>query len=241
MVNSLDFDYMLQSMLRIVRYVPVTLRISIIPTFLGIILGLIVALIRIYKIPILSPLSVMYVSFIRGTPLLVQLFLVYYGIPWLIQGAASGIGMTAGIIDVNKISPEYFVLFAFSINMGAYLSETMRSAIESVDRGQFEAAHSIGLKPPQIMLEIILPQAALTALPNLSNALISMIKDSSLAFMVMVVDIMGAARIIGARSLRYLEIYIGVSIIYWIVCIVLEQVFNVVEKRLKIGKRGLIE
>ena len=240
MVNSLDLDYMFQSMLRIAGYIPVTLRISIIPTLLGIILGLIVALIRIYKIPVLSQLSVLYVSFIRGTPLLVQLFLVYYGIPWLIQGAASGLGFTMGI-DVNRISPEYFVLFAFSINMGAYLSETMRSAIESVDRGQFEAAHSIGLKSPQIMFEIILPQAALTALPNLSNSLISMIKDSSLAFMVMVIDIMGMARIIGARSLRYLEIYIGVSILYWIVCIVLEQVFNAIEKRLKIGKRGLTE
>jgi len=240
MVGSLDFDYMLQSMLRIVTYVPVTLRISIIPTLFGIILGLVVALVRIYKIPVLSQLSIIYVSFIRGTPLLVQLFLVYYGIPWLIQGAGSNLGLPK-VIDVNKISPEYFVLFAFSINMGAYLSETMRSAIESVDRGQFEAAYSIGLKAPQIMLEIVLPQAALTALPNLSNSLIAMIKDSSLAFMVMVIDVMGMARIIGARSLRYLEIYIGVSIIYWIVCIVMEQVFNIVEKRLKVGKRGLTE
>jgi len=240
MVGSLDLEYMFQSMLRILAYVPVTLRISIIPTLLGIILGLIVALVRIYKIPVLCQLSLIYISFIRGTPLLVQLFLVYYGIPWLIQTVASGLGLSASI-DVNKISPEYFVLFAFSINMGAYLSETMRSAIESVDRGQFEAAHSIGLKSPQILLKIVLPQAALTALPNLSNSLISMIKDSSLAFMVMVIDIMGMAKIIGARSLRYLEIYIGVSIIYWIICIVLEQIFNIVEKKLKIGKRGLTE
>jgi L-cystine transport system permease protein len=221
-------------------YLPVTLRISVIPTLVGILLGLAVALIRIYKVPVLRQLAVVYVSFIRGTPLLVQLFLVYYGLPWLILRTAMALGLVL-TFDINHIIPEYFVLFAFSINMGAYLSETLRSAIESVDKGQFEAAQSIGLSSPYIMLKIILPQAAVTALPNLSNALISMVKDSSLAFMVTVVDIMGAARIMGSRNLRYLELYISVSLVYWLVCIVLEQVFNLAEKRLKVGKRGLVE
>jgi L-cystine transport system permease protein len=240
MAANLSLTYIFESILRIMTYLPVTLRISVIPTFVGILLGLAVALVRIYRIPVLRQLAAVYVSFIRGTPLLVQLFLVYYGLPWLILRTATALGVTL-TYDVNLIVPEYFVLFAFSINMGAYLSETLRSAIESVDKGQFEAAQSIGLSSPYIMLKIVLPQAAVTALPNLSNSLISMVKDSSLAFMVTVVDIMGAARIMGARNLRYLELYISVSLVYWLVCIVLEQVFNLTEKRLKIGKRGLVE
>lgn len=240
MQNNLDLDYLVKSTFQILQSLPVTLRLAIIPTVVGILLGLCLALIKIYRVPVLRQVVAVYVSFIRGTPMLVQLFLVYYGLPWILLRIGTGFGADL-LPAINQISPEWFALLAFSLNMAAYLSETMRSAIESVDRGQFEAAYSIGLSPSRIMLKIIFPQAALNALPNLGNALISMVKDSSLAFMIMVLDVMGIAKVIGARSLRFLEIYVGVSIIYWVTCIILEQVFRILENKLKVSKRGVVE
>jgi len=238
--TNIDLDYLAKSSLQILGSLPVTLRLAIIPTVVGIVLGLGLALVKFYKVPVLRQLAAVYVSFIRGTPMLVQLFLVYYGFPWVLLRIGAGFGRDLTPI-INQIAPEWFALLAFSLNMAAYLSETLRAAIESVDRGQFEAAYSIGLTPSRIMLKIVFPQAALSALPNLGNALISMVKDSSLAFMIMVLDVMGIAKVLGARSLRFLEIYVGVSIIYWFTCIILEQVFRIVEMKLKVSKREVVE
>jgi L-cystine transport system permease protein len=129
---------------------------------------------------------------------------------------------------------------AFSVNLGAYLSETIRSSIEAVDRGQFEAANSIGMSQAQIMLKIVLPQALIVAIPNLGNTLISTVKDTSLIFMIGIVDIMGEAKIIGARGLAFFEIYIAVSIIYWFICIILEKCLNLLEKRSRIFERSVV-
>jgi L-cystine transport system permease protein len=204
----------------------------------GLILGFGIALVKIYKIPVINPIATVYVSFIRGTPILVQLFLAYYGIPALISGIMA---IFSGSFDFNRIDPIVFALFAFTINMSAYLSETVRAAIESVDRGQIEAANSIGLNGRQVMLKIVLPQAAINAIPNLGNSMISLVKDTSLVSMVMVFDVMGMAKIIGARSLLYLEVYIGVSVIYWVVCIVLELGIKLLERRLTVSRRAIAE
>ena len=240
MPSSLDIDYIFKSMGGILAYLPVTLRLALIPMILGSLLGLVIALIRIYRIPVLNQVAAAYVSFIRGTPTLVQLFLVYYGLPWTIASIGAVFDSSFSY-DFNLIPPEAFALLTFTINTSAYASETLRSAIESVDRGQLEAAESIGLRTRQVMLRIVFPQAALNALPNLSNSLISLVKDSSLAFMIMVIDVMGMAKIIGSRSLRFLEAYFSVSIIYWIVCILIELAFKLLERRLSISRRGLAE
>jgi L-cystine transport system permease protein len=223
--------------------IPVTMYLALLATFFGVLIGLFVAIVRIYKIPALRWMVSAYVSFIRGTPVLAQLYLVYYGVPWALLTAAAKLGMDGMAVSFNpnNISPAVFALVTFSLNSGGYLSETLRSAIESVDRGQIEAARSIGLMESRIMIKIVLPQAALTAIPNLGNSLISMVKDTSLAFSVMVIDVMGEAKLIGSKTLRYLEIYIAVSIVYWSLCILLELVFGVVEKRMKMRRRGIAE
>jgi L-cystine transport system permease protein len=223
--------------------IPTTMYLALLATFLGVLLGLFIALVKIYKVPVLRWIATGYVSFIRGTPVLVQLYLVYYGVPWLFLTVTAKLGLTnlAENFNPNNISPAIFALVTFTMNSGGYLSETLRSAIESIDRGQIEAARSIGLTESRIMVKIVLPQVALSALPNLGNSLISMVKDTSLAFSVMVIDVMGAAKLIGSKTLRYLEIYIAVSIVYWALCIFLECIFMVVEKKMKITKRGLAE
>jgi L-cystine transport system permease protein len=234
-----DFNFMIKSIPQLIAYIPVTIWLTVVSMLLGLIVGLFTALVRIYKVPIFKQLSVIYISFIRGTPLLVQLFLTYYGIPKFLFFFQNQYGWFQNV-NINVIPPEVFAVLAFTSNLGAYLSETIRSAIESVDRGQFEAASSIGMTQTQIMIKIILPQALLVALPNIGNMMISTVKDTSLVFTIAITDIMGEAKVIGARALAYFEVYVGVSLIYWLICIVLERILILLENRLKKHERSVV-
>lgn len=239
MENLLDIPFIIESFPSILSRLPITLLLAILSMAFGLVIGLVTALIKIYQIPVLRRISALYVSFTRGTPLLVQMYLVFYGIPKVIYFLQVEHGWLLDF-DVNFISPEIYALLSFSLNLGAYLSETIRSAIESVDRGQFEAAKSIGMKPSQMMLKIIFPQALAVAIPNLGNTFISTIKDTSLVFIIGVVDVMGQAKIIGSRGLAFFEVYITVSIIYWIVCIIAEWILVKLEKRVRRYERRVV-
>lgn len=238
MENLLDIGFLIESFPAIVARLPITIGIAVGSLIISLFIGLATALIKIYQVPVLKTISSFYVSFIRGTPLLVQIYLVFYGIPKVIYLFQTEYGLFQGL-DVNIIAPEVYALLAFSINLGAYLSETIRSAIESVDRGQFEAAKAIGMSSTQMMLKIIFPQALTVAIPNLGNMFISTIKDTSLVFIIGVIDIMGQAKIMGSRGLAFFEVYIAVSIIYWILCIVVERLLVLVEKRVRRYERGI--
>ncbi|MDR1422042.1 MAG: amino acid ABC transporter permease [Coriobacteriales bacterium] len=240
MNQNLDFGFIWDTGLLLLERLPTTLLISFVPMICGTLLAIGIALVRIYRIPVINQMCILYVSFIRGTPTIVQLLLVFYGLPWATQ-ALVGLVNPSWAFDFNKMPAETFAIVALTIATSAYSSELLRSAIESVDRGQLEAAESIGLRPWQVMVKIVFPQAALNALPNLGNTLLGLIKDSSLAFTVSVVDIMGMAKIVGARSLRFLECYFAVSIIYWIVCIVVELVVKLAERRLSVSRRSLAQ
>ena len=138
-------------------------------------------------------------------------------------------------LNVNNVPVIVFVYIAFILNMSAYMSETFRAAIMSVEKGQMEAAISIGMSKWQAMRRIILPQAFVVALPNFGNSFISLLKDTSLAFVVSVVELMGKAKIVGAAGLHFFEVYIVVALIYWGVCIVVEKLLAVLEKKIRIG------
>lgn len=238
MENLLDIGFLIESFPAIVARLPITISIAVGSLIISLFIGLATALIKIYQVPVLKTISSFYVSFIRGTPLLVQIYLVFYGIPKVIYLVQTEYGLLQNF-DVNIIAPEVYALLAFSINLGAYLSETIRSAIESVDRGQFEAAKAIGMSSTHMMLKIIFPQALTVAIPNLGNMFISTIKDTSLVFIIGVIDIMGQAKIMGSRGLAFFEVYIAVSIIYWILCIVVERLLVLVEKRVRRYERGI--
>lgn len=238
MENLLDLNFLIESFPAIISRLPVTIGIAVGSLLLSLVIGVAAALIKIYKVPVLSVITSIYISFIRGTPLLVQIYLVFYGIPKIIYFLQSEYGWLQSA-DVNSIAPEFYALMAFSINLGAYLSETIRSAIESVDRGQFEAAKAIGMTPVQMMLKIVFPQALTVAIPNLGNMFISTIKDTSLVFIIGVIDIMGQAKILGSRGLAFFEVYIAVSIVYWILCIVVERLLVKIEKRARRYERGI--
>jgi L-cystine transport system permease protein len=238
MEKLLDIGFLIESFPIIAARLPVTVGIAVGSMIIGLLIGLATALFKIYNVPVLKPISTAYVSFVRGTPLLVQIYLVFYGIPKIIYFLQGEYGWLQGL-NVNIIAPEVYALLAFSLNLGAYFSETIRSAIEAVDRGQFEAAKAIGMSPTQMMLKIIFPQALAIAIPNLGNMFIATIKDTSLVFIIGVIDIMGQAKILGSRGLAFFEVYIAVSIIYWILCIIVERLLVIIEKRARRYERGV--
>jgi L-cystine transport system permease protein len=228
MDQLLDLSALAASIPRIATRLPVTVGVTFAAMIMASLLGLMTALVKVYRLPVLKTLAAFYVSFIRGTPLLVQLYLIYYGVPRLFDYLHHAYGWF-GHINFNVISPVMFAIAAFSVNLGAYLSESIRAAIETVDRGQFEAAISIGMTRNQLMRKVVFPQAIVAILPNYGNTLISTIKDTSLIFMISVVDIMGEAQIIGARNLKFFEVYIAVSLIYWATCIILARILRFLE------------
>ncbi len=217
-----DFSYFIECFFLILPGVPITFFIAFFSFFVGCVIGLLFALIRIHNIFIFSNICALFISFFRGTPLLVQLVMFYNAIPQLMQMYEVKI--------LNDIEPIYYALTAFTLYAIAYLAEIFRSALLAVDRGQLEAAYSIGMTYYQALIRIILPQAFMITLPNLLNFFIIQIKNTSLASIITVHDIMGLADIELGRNSRYLEVYMMAALMYWILCLGLETSFSVLEK-----------
>lgn len=182
-----------------------TVVLSLGGMFFGLLLGFGLALLRLYGYRPLQWLARIYVSFFRGTPLLVQLFMIYYGLPQL------------GI----QLDPLPAALIGFSLNMAAYTAEILRAAIASIDRGQWEAAASIGMSHAQTLYRAILPQAARTALPPLGNSFISLVKDTALAATIQVPELFRQAQLITARTFEIFTMYLAAALIYWLLASVL--------------------
>ena len=231
MATLFDVPFFLSTFPELARVIPLTLKITGVAMFLALILGLAVALARLYRIPVLSQLAAVYVSFARGTPLLVQIYLSYYGVPVLLDWLKARYGLA---LDLSGVPAIVYIYLAFTFNVGAYLSETIRAAIQAIDKGQMEAALSVGMSPWKGLQRIVLPQALAVALPSFGNTLIALVKDTSLAFMISVVELMGEAKLLGARGLRFFEVYIAVAIVYWVICIIIERLVTLLERRARI-------
>ncbi|MBW4803376.1 amino acid ABC transporter permease [Loigolactobacillus coryniformis subsp. torquens] len=211
------------------QYLPITLAIVILSMIVGLVFALIIALVRLNKIPVLTQLFTLLVSFVRGTPLLVQLYLSYYGVPialkyWNYYNHTN--------YNINNLPAFLFVFVAFAINEAAYNSENIRGALLSVDRGEIEAAQSLGMTGGQILRRITIPEALVVALPTLGNQFISLIKGTSLAFVAGVIEMTAEGQIIAGRNFRYFEVYLSLAIIYWALTVITEVIIRFVEKRL---------
>jgi cystine transport system permease protein len=193
-----------------------TIPLALMSFVLGLVIALGVALARLSKVRLLSGAARVYISIIRGTPLLVQLFVIFYGLPSL------------GVL----IDPWPSAIIAFALNVGGYAAEVIRAAILSVPVGQWEAGHTIGMSRAQTLRRIILPQAARVSVPPLSNTFISLVKDTSLASLILVTELFKEAQRIAAFSSEFMLIYIEAALIYWVICLVLSSGQNVLEKRL---------
>ena len=183
---------------------------------IGLAIALVVALMRLSPLRVVSGVARVYISIIRGTPLLVQLFVIFYGLP--------SIGV--------KLDPWPSAIIAFSMNVGGYAAEIIRAAILSVHQGQWEAAYTIGMSRRRALRRVILPQAARVSVPPLSNTFISLVKDTSLASLILVTELFKQAQKIAAFSSEFMLLYLEAALIYWLICLVLSSGQNVLEKRL---------
>ena len=214
-----DVSYMIQAFPQLLNYVHVTVLITVISAILGVILGSIIAIIRLKKVPVLNQLFIVFISFMRGTPFLVQLFLIYFGVPEIMSHMGLNMRNVPGLV---------FVYAVFTLHIAAYSAEIMRSSIDAVAPGEKEAAKSLGMTEFQSYVRIILPQAFTMSIPPLTNLVIGI-------FIVGVVDMMRKADLMGGNSQRYLELFVDAAIIYGILIIIVSLLGRLLEKRFTVA------
>lgn len=213
-------------------YLPVTVGMVCGTVFFGGLWGMILAAARVRRNPITNGLAHIYTYVTRCVPSIVMLFVVYYGVPELLLSFG---------ININGFSNGFFVIIAFSVLYAATISEVFRSAYLAVDKGQREAAVSIGLSEFQAFWRIVLPQSIVVALPNFTNSLINLMKEGALAYTIGLIDIVGQGnRIIGRYQGSYtLEVYLTLALIYWLMTLVIQRGMGRLENILSRGKRAL--
>lgn len=218
-----QFRFMAEYFPKILSRFPITLLIVFVSVIGGSLFGFLLAAARVFRVPVLRQLSAVYISFIRGTPIIVQLFIVYYGLPLAL------LPLGIDIVHWNKL---FFVLVTYLLNDGAFMSEIIRSALESIPRGQLEAAYSVGLTTGQAYRRILIPQAFRNAAPAFGVRVIGSFQSTSMAFTLGIIDMMGQVKAIGTRTNRVLEGYADVAIIFIVVSLLLEQVFAAINRRI---------
>ena len=222
--------YIITALLKIVPYVGITLLMMLGTVIFGGLIGIFLAKAKIKRRIIPRVLAEIYIYLTRCIPSIVMLFIVYYGIPFLLLQFG---------IDVNHFSKGVFVIAAFSILFASNLGEVFRAAYLAVDPGQREAAVCSGLSEFQAFYRIVLPQAAVHALPNFSNMLVNLMKEGALAYSIGLIDVMGEGNLLlGKNQGSYsLEIYLAMAIIYWTLTIIIEFIFGRLEKSLSKGRK----
>jgi len=206
-------QYAAPVMLRATGY---TLLFAVASMLLGLALAAVIALVRVLRLPLIDRIAAVYVSAMRGTPLLVQVFIIYYGLP------------SIGI----EFSPISAGILALTLNVAAYLSESLRGAVAGIAQGQWMAGTSLGLTRTQTLRFVIGPQALRSAVPSLSNSLISLIKDTSLVSVIAVTELMLATKELISTTFQPFPLYIAAAGVYWVLSLAFEQLQRVLERRL---------
>ena len=232
---TIDIPFIWVAFKEIIRALPITLILTTIPLLVGFLIGIVVALVRVYKVKMLYRVANGYVSFFRGTPIIMHIMLIYFGFPLFIDLISAQFDLG---IQSNTIPIILFVLTSLSLAAGAYLSEIIRSGIISVSTGQMEAAYSVGMNQFQAMIRIILPQALAQSIPNFTNVTIGFLHTSSIAFLVSQKELTGAANIVASTNLKFLEAFIAAGFIYWGLTILVEGLSFLLERKATAYNRG---
>ncbi|KGR90235.1 ABC transporter permease [Ureibacillus massiliensis 4400831 = CIP 108448 = CCUG 49529] len=199
---NFDVGYMFSLIPKIIEYIPITLLMAVLAMVLTIVIGLVLSFMRNSKVKVLNYIAAVYISFFRAIPMLVQLFLIYYGLPQIFPVFTQMDAVTAAIIS-------------FGFKQAAFAAEIFRAAFLSVDKGQMEACLAGGMTKVQAYSRIIIPQAFRNALPATGNIFISLIKETSLAFTLGVVELFAEAKMQASNTFRYFEAYLAVALVYW--------------------------
>lgn len=216
-----NLEYAVSRMPLIFKYAGMSMNIAIVSMFFTVIFSLLITIIRYYRIKVLHQIVNIYIDIFRGTPLLVQLFFIYFGLPQISPVFVSLTGYQAAIIGMT-------------LNAAAYMTEDMRGALESVPKGQIEAGLSVGMTNLQVMRHIIVPQATRVALPVLGNEFISLVKNSSMAFTIGVRDIMAEATLLGNSSAKFFECYLDAFIVYFVISKIITILQKYLEKKMNL-------
>lgn len=225
--GQFDISFLIRAAGEVLKGLPMTLLITAVAFSAGLVIGFFCAQARRRRIPVLRQLVAVYLSFFRGTPLLVQLYLVYFGLPLLMRRAGQ-----------PDLPGALYACIAFSLYSGAYLTNVVQSSMDAVGSDQLEAGASIGLSRMQIMRRIVWPQAFRTAVPLLGNNLTSLLKGTSLAFSIAVMEMTAKATVYGAAGLRFAEAYLAVSVVYLLLCLLIEKGCAAAGNRLRFERRG---
>lgn len=223
-------DIIFTSIPALLPYLAVTLVVGVTSILTGSILGMLLAWAKLSGHKVIRALADGYTYIIRCTPSIVLLFIVFYGLPKFMEAEFG--------IDMDNLSRAIFVIITFTLLFGAYVSEVFRSAYETVDRGQYEAAVTIGLSPEQAFFRVMLPQAAVIALPNFGNSVINMMKESALAYTIGLIDLLGRTNLIISKNYGAygVELYVACLLIYWGLSFLIEQAFLRMESHLGRGR-----
>lgn len=224
----MDLNYIVNTFLVTLKGIPVTLIIMVVAILLSFIPALLLALGQIYKVRGVRTFSLVYLAFIRATPPILLILFFYSLFPSLLNQIFKSLGSQ---VDVFKFNPLYYAFIIYSLMTTGSLSEILRSAILTVDKGQLEAAQAIGLTNFQAYRRIVFPQALRSALPNLANLVINLVKGTSLVFVMTVKDITALAKIEASHSYQYSESYLVIFVIYLIICGLIQWIFRGLEKR----------
>ena len=224
----MDLNYIVNTFLVTLKGIPVTLIIMVVAILLSFIPALLLALGQIYKVRGVRTFSVVYLAFIRATPPILLILFFYSLFPSLLNQIFKNLGSQ---VDVFKFNPLYYAFIIYSLMTTGSLSEILRSAILTVDKGQLEAAQAIGLTNFQAYRRIVFPQALRSALPNLANLVINLVKGTSLVLVMTVKDITALAKIEASHSYQYSESYLVIFVIYLIICGLIQWMFRGLEKR----------
>ena len=228
----MDFNFISKAFLATLGGVPVTLLIMVVSILLSFFPALFLALGQIYKVKGVRSFSVIYLAFIRATPPILLILFFYSLFPSLLNSFFKSIGSHFNVFEIN---PIYYAFIIFSLMTTGSLAEILRSAILTVDKGQLEAAQAIGLTNRQAYIRIVFPQALRSALPNLCNLVITLVKGPSLFFVMTIKDITAIAKVEASYGYQYFESYLVIFILYIVICGVIQWGFNHLEKRLKLA------
>ena len=233
----MDLDYIAKTFLETLKGVPTTLIIMIVAMVLSFLPALFLALGQIYKVKGVRTFSLVYLAFIRATPPILLILFFYSLFPSLLNQFLKSIGSD---VDIFKLNPIYYAFVIYSLMTTGSLSEILRSAILTVDKGQLEAAQAIGLTTSQAYVRIIFPQALRSALPNLANLVINIVKGTSLVFVMTIKDITAIARVEASYGYQYFESYFVIFLQYILICGLIQWGFSILEKRYIQREKGQV-
>ncbi|MEH7352236.1 amino acid ABC transporter permease [Neobacillus drentensis] len=230
MSESLNYQFLVKTFFTALSGVPTALIITIVALLIALPLGFLLALTRINRIPLLHRFAQVYVSFVRGTPVIVQIFIIYSSVPLVLTSIFKKFQIETNVYDIN---PIWYAFIVFSLNTTAILIEVFRSALSTVSKGQLEAAYSVGLTNVQAFRRIIIPQTLVVALPNICTATVNLIKATSLGYAMSLQEITLRAKVAANVGYNYVEAYIDIFLVYLILCSLVEYLFKLYEKRLR--------